>query len=122
MSDDEKGSAWSIVALGDAEPADRGKFYDALADDDVEDNLAIFDGGNSKFYENPRLEVAIIGADGVLVPAAKYPRPAAFAAASVNVYLERYFVQSVPGKLFDLQFALSSRHNFKGRGSERGRA
>src|SRR5258708_18546973 len=111
--------AWSIVALGDAEPADRGDFYDALVEDEVKSNLSIFGGGDAKFYENPRLEVTIIGTDGFLIPAAKYPRPAKFSAKSVNIFLDRYYVHSVPGKLFELELAISSRHMFTGRGRER---
>src|SRR5260221_556991 len=49
--------AWSIVALGDAEPADRGDFYDALVEDEVKSNLSIFGGGDAKFYENPSPEL-----------------------------------------------------------------
>src|SRR5690242_19296818 len=119
MAMEDKESAWSIVALGNASPVEKGAFYDALAEDDEEDHLSLFGNGEEEFYENPRLEVTILGADGSLIPAAKYPRPAGFPAKSINLYLERYYVHAVPGQLFDLQVSISSRHMFSGRGQER---
>src|SRR3954468_4527539 len=116
MAIEDEESAWSIVALGDASPVEKGGFYDALAEDDEEEHFSLFGNGEEVFYENPRLEVTILGADGSLVPAAKYPRPAGFSSKSINLYLDRYYVHVVPGRLFDLQVSISSRHMFSGRG------
>jgi hypothetical protein len=115
MTGDESEKAWNIRALGALTPRERGDFYDDLSEDDPEDHLSLPGGTDSKLYENPRLEVSILDDDGSLVPAEGRPATSALRDSRVNVYLEKYFVRAMPGRRFDLQLAVSSRHHFDDR-------
>lgn len=106
---------WDIRALGELTPTERAEFYEDLSETDPEEHLFMFSGENSNLYENPRLEVGILQAGGTIVSAEKYPEVEGLRDTHVNVYLERYFVQAMPGKLFNLQVAVSSRHYFDDR-------
>jgi hypothetical protein len=72
-------------------------------------------GQRSYLYENPRLQVCILTPEGTIVPAEAYPKGDSLNDAHVDVYLERYFVQAMPGRQFDLQLAVSARHLFDDR-------
>jgi len=106
---------WELRALGDLAPDERASFYEDLGDGNSEDYLFTSGSGNSKLFENPRLEIGVVSDNGAIVPAEKYPKTEGIRDAHVDVYLERYFVQAMPGRQFDLQVAVSSRHWFDGR-------
>lgn len=112
----EPDKPWELRALGHLTPLERAEFYEDLSEDDPEDHLSIFGSKNSMLYENPRLEVGIMLDDGAIVPAEKCPKTEGLRDTHVDVYLERYFVQAMPGRRFDLQLAISSRHHFDDRG------
>ncbi len=107
--------AWDLRALGSLSPLERATFYENLSDNDREDYLFISRTGNSTLYENPRLEIGIVSDNGSIVPAEKYPATEGIRDGNLDVFLERYFVQAMPGRQFDLQLAVSSRHWFDNR-------
>jgi len=112
INQDEK--PWALETLGDLTPKARSAFYDDLSDDDPKQHLW-GDASDPKRFENPRLEVGILLDTGEIVSPGKHPNPTCLQNAKIDVYLERYFVQAMPGKEFDLQLAISSRHQFTDR-------
>jgi len=113
MLKNEAHKPWELRALGDLTPQERAEFYEDLSKDNPEEHFFGFDS-DSKLYENPRLEVGIMLANGAIVPFEKYPKTKGLRDTYVDVYLDRYFVQAMPGRQFDLQLAVSSRHLFDG--------
>lgn len=107
-------TAWDLTPLGNLTPLERAIFYEELEDEDAAENFS-FSGGESDLFENPRLEVGIILSDGSIVPPNRYETSEFLAATTIDIYLERYFVQAMPGKKFDLQLAISARHYFEDR-------
>src|SRR4051794_36951542 len=99
---------WDIKTLGSLSPEERAEFYDDLSEDALEEHLFFPGGGESRLYENPRLEVCILDNEGTVVPAAGYSAGDTLRDTRVNVYVERYFVEAMPGQQFDLQVALST--------------
>ncbi len=93
---------------------DRAQFYEDLSESDPEQHF-FTSSASSKLYENPRLEVGIVADGGEILPAEKYPKTQGLHDTVVDVTLERYFVQAMPGRQFDLQLAVSSRHHFDNR-------
>src|SRR4051812_27685545 len=111
MTIDQEDKPWTLETLGSMKEEERGSFYEDLSDDDPEEHL-FWDAADPKRFENPRLEVGILLDTGEIVSPGKHSNPTCLQDVKIDVYLERYFVQAMPGKEFDLQLAISSRHQF----------
>lgn len=106
---------WEIITLGKLSPKDKAEFYETLSEEGAEKHL-FSDKKNSKLYENPMLEVAIINETGeVISPSLHSPKKEFLGETTIDISLDRYYVAAMPGNLFDLQIALSSRHLFENR-------
>lgn len=115
MPETEANKPWGLRVLGERSDKERAAFYEGLIADIPTSHMFGLGGGDARLFENPSLEVGVIMDDGRVVSAEQYPRGTGLQATRVDVYLERYFVQSMPGKSFDLQLAVSSRHEFDDR-------
>src|SRR3954466_2359907 len=102
MRNEQVDGPWVIRPLGELSPVERAEFYDDLSEDDPEGHLFGEAGAGSRLYENPRLEVCVLEGHGILTPAAGRAGDVSLHDSRVNVYLERYFVQAMPGRQFDL--------------------
>lgn len=114
MTIDQDDKPWTLKTLGGSTPKERASFYEDLSDDDSKQHL-FWDASDPKRFENPRLEVGILLDSGKIVSPGNYPNPKCLQDVKIDVYLERYFVDAMPGSQFDLQLAISSRHQFADR-------
>ena len=115
MVGDGTDKPWELRPLGGLTTTERASFYEDLVEGEDEEHLFGFGDGDSRLFENPRLEVGVVTDDGTIVPAEKYRKKAGLRDTRVNIYLERYFVQAMPASRFDIQLAVSSRHYFDDR-------
>ena len=105
---------WNVQPLGHLPPKEKALFYEGLSEEDTEDHF-FSSNKNSMLYENPGLKVGILNIDGTIIPAELYQEGEVLKNINLDIFLERYYVHAMPGKLFDLQFTISSRHLFKNR-------
>src|SRR5579863_8326334 len=105
---------WDLRPLGALTARERGEFYDELSEDAGEAHFFSNDD-QPNLYENPVLAVGFVMNDGSIVPAERLVKTSGLSGCRVDVYLERYFVFAMPGKIFDLQLAISSGHRFDDR-------
>ena len=105
---------WGLRSLGEMPLPDRAAFYEGLERSDVEKHLFL-GSRTSHLYENPRLELAILEDDWTVVPAQGYTARPPLSDTCIDLFLERYYAAAMPGRNFDLQLAITSRHHFQGR-------
>jgi hypothetical protein len=108
---------WDIVPLGRQTADARDQFAEDMASESgtKKENLFDLGGGPSHLYDNPRLEVGVLQGDAVVAAHECWDLVKGVPDA-VNVYLERYFIQSMPGRDFDLQLSIATRHQFTDQG------
>ena len=100
------------ATLGELSDEERTAFYDDLMEDDPATFNMFGLGGNAKYFENPTLRVGLVEVDNRVVPAQE-SKAVTIRNASIDIWIERYFVQSMPMNKFNLQLVLSVRHFFK---------
>lgn len=104
---------WDFIALGNLPEKEKGEFYDLIAEDEPAEGAFLI-GSDSSYFENPTLRVGILMNDGSITSAEGYATSQVPVKFSINVYLEKYYVFSMPGRRFKLHFAVGSRHLFAG--------
>jgi len=102
---------WPGTPLSELAAEDRGIFYDALADDDIGDQL--FGGGKkANLYESQAFRIGIVDDKSRVVPAAGFKHPKPLSNARINVFLEGFFAAAMPGRKFRLQLLIGATHRF----------
>jgi hypothetical protein len=116
MDKKEFDKPWELNALGDLKEEEKIEFYEILSEDASDKALFMKDRKKMmRLFENKHLNAGILLDDGEIIPAEKYREAESLSDTHVDVYLERYFVHAMPGRQFDLQLAIGSRHKFEGR-------